>query len=473
MKNCACILFTLIFAAIGCGRNGQGMPQDGDSTVMVRHLYDTAMLLYEGHDEDSALAVMLIAADLVPGCHDQEACYRLYQALAKAYERKNLFDLQEGSLLHQLDVARTMGDAGKTATTLFALGVSRYAQEDDEQALLYLEKAYWKCPADSAKLRAKSQLMRCQVFLQTEETDSVVAALQRAHTDFPPIVQEEIFHLSEAYMLNIAGRASEAEGKIRQYLETDSIHARIELLGLLMNIHEQQGKPKAALDDAKRLMVLNDSVAQREASASTANIHRLQHEEQMKLAAAKEQMFKERGRARMWSLLALLTIVVSASVVAIVAFRRKVVAARQAELEALRLAEDAQSSEAETRALNEDLQKRYYEHLYAILLPILNAKRKSNGHIDLNERSWQLIEENTDLVLPRFTRQLRMNHPSLSDEDVRFCCLVAMKVPNAVIANIYGIASSSVAMRKQRMKRKLDESIVNEPLETYLSHYGL
>ena len=125
------------------------------------------------------------------------------------------------------------------------------------------------------------------------------------------------------------------------------------------------------------------------------------------------------------------------------------------------------------KALNEDLQKRYYEHLYAILLPIINAKRTSNGHIDLNEKSWQLIEENTDLVLPRFTLQLRKNHPSLSDEDVRFCCLVAMRVPNPVIANIYGIASSSVAVRKQRMKRKLDESLVNETLETYLTHYGL
>ena len=467
------LISLLILVASGCGRQGRWMPPDSDSTAIVQRLYDTAMQLRDEQNEDSTLAVMLMASDYAPGCKNQESRYLLYHELARAYERKNLFDLQEKSLLQQLDAARAMDDAGKSATTLFELGVSRYAQDEDEQALDYLLKAFRESPADSARLRAKCQLMRCQVFLQTEENDSVEAALQQACSAFPPIAKEETYHLSEVYMLNNTGREREAEEKARRYMEADGIHAQVELLRVLMEIHKENGKAGEALEDAGLLMELSDSVAQMEASASMANIHRLQHEEQMKLAAANEQMLKERSRARTWSLLALLTLVASVSAIALVVFRRKAVAARQAELDALRLAEDAQSSEAETRALNEDLQKRYYEHLYAILLPIINAKRKSNGHIDLNEKSWRLIEENTDLVLPRFTLQLRKNHPSLSDEDVRFCCLVAMRVPNPVIANIYGIASSSVAVRKQRMKRKLDEALVNETLETYLSHYGL
>ena len=193
----------------------------------------------------------------------------------------------------------------------------------------------------------------------------------------------------------------------------------------------------------------------------------------MKLAAARQEMMRAKSHARIWSLLSLLTIVVAGAIVAIVMFHRKAVVAHQAELDALRLAEDAQSNETEIKALNEDLQRRYYEHLYAILLPILNAKRSPSGHINLNEKSWQLIEENTNLVLPKFTSQLRKNHSSLSDEDVRFCCLVAMKVPNPVIANIYGIAPSSVAIRKLRMKKKLEESEMNETLEVYLTKYGV
>ena len=156
MKRFACVsslISLLILVASGCGR--QGMPPDGDSTAIVQRLYDTAMQLRDEQNEDSTLAVMLIAADYAPGCKDRESCYKLYHALAQVYEKKNLFDLQEKSLLRKLDAAQAMGDAGKTATTLFELGVSRYSQNDDEQALKYLEQACQKSPTDSASLRAK------------------------------------------------------------------------------------------------------------------------------------------------------------------------------------------------------------------------------------------------------------------------------------------------------------------------------
>ena len=151
--------------------------------------------------------------------------------------------------------------------------------------------------------------------------------------------------------------------------------------------------------------------------------------------------------------------------------RRRLQRAREAEEEARRMAEEALSRETEVKAMNEDLQRRYYEHLYAIILPILNAQRTKNGHIDLNEEDWALIEENTNMVLPNFTDQLRRSCPSLTDEDVRFCCLVMMKVPNPVIGNIFGISPSSVSMRKQRTKKKMDDEMAMETLEACLSKY--
>ncbi len=68
------------------------------------------------------------------------------------------------------------------------------------------------------------------------------------------------------------------------------------------------------------------------------------------------------------------------------------------------------------------------ERKYAIILPILNAHRGKTGHINLEESSWKLIEENTDMVLPNFTTKLRRSHPSLSNEDVRFCCMIMRQV---------------------------------------------
>ena len=55
--------------------------------------------------------------------------------------------------------------------------------------------------------------------------------------------------------------------------------------------------------------------------------------------------------------------------------------------------------------------------------------------------------------------------------DVRFCCLLMMRVPNALLADVYGIAPSSVAVRKQRMKKKLDNDVQNQTIENYLNQY--
>ena len=135
------------------------------------------------------------------------------------------------------------------------------------------------------------------------------------------------------------------------------------------------------------------------------------------------------------------------------------------------LAEQVQEGAELVKEENIQLQKRYYEHLYAIILPILNARRNKSGHIDLEEASWALIERNTDMVLPGFTTKLRRQHDSLTEEDIRFCCLIVMRVPNAILADVYGIAPTSVAMRKQRMKRKLNDIIENQTLENYLNQY--
>ncbi|MBQ0048076.1 MAG: hypothetical protein KBT33_11350 [Prevotellaceae bacterium] len=157
--------------------------------------------------------------------------------------------------------------------------------------------------------------------------------------------------------------------------------------------------------------------------------------------------------------------------VLVLVFRKKAIIAHTNELEAMRIADESQANEAIVKEENIQLQKLYYEHLYAIILPILNANRGKTGHINLEESSWELIEKNTDMVLPHFTTKLRHNHQSLSNEDVRFCCMIMMRVPNAILADVYGIATSSVAIRKQRMKKKLDADIHEQTIENYLGQY--
>ena len=180
---------------------------------------------------------------------------------------------------------------------------------------------------------------------------------------------------------------------------------------------------------------------------------------------------QEAERVQMLTVVVIILLLLLAAAIAGLTYRRKARIAHARELEAMRLSEVAQENENIVREENIKLQQLYYEHLFAIILPILNANRGKSGHINLEESSWELIEKNTDMVLPGFTTRLRRQHPTLTTEDVRFCCLLMMRVPNSLLADVYGIASSSVAVRKQRMKKKLDNDVQNQTIENYLHQY--
>ena len=466
-------LIVLGIMVFSCSHFHTGAIEESDSTAIVKRACDDGQQLIEQQDVDSAVSILLTANHFIQGCRDTDATYHYYKVLAQAYERKNMFELQVKNLQKQLAIAITQKNRKKIADSYFTLGVAHFTLEHFEKAMDYLQQSIITADTDSIRFLSRCHLMRAQIYLQKEMTDSVSAALLQAKEAYPAIANEEIYVITDIYLAYNRGNAKEAEEKILNYRDKGSLYTVIELLSLLQEIHESEGKTAQALKDAKQLAILNDSAVRIESSESIAKIHQLKHEEQMLKAKAERQKLQSQAHIRWLLFFLVLTLVLAVCTLAVAIFRKKAIAAHQNELEALRLAEDAQSSEADLKALNEELQRRYYEHLYAILLPILNAKRTSTGHIDLNEKSWELIEKNTDMVLPRFTKMLRRNHQTLTNEDVRFCCLVAMKVPNPVIANIYGISPTSVSVRKQRMKKKLDECITNETLENYLSKYCL
>lgn len=460
----------MLLLAVSCST---GTADGNDSATLAKCLYQEALAAYNREDADSAFSLLLKAEPYVSAEDGKDVAYDYYDLLARLYEQKNLFSLQEQTLRKKLNTALGQKNMPRLATTEFELGVSRFAQCDFDGAVASFNQALSHASPDSALFIARCYLMLSQVYIQTERTDSVENALNQARLTNPDVADEPAYRLAEVYLLYGKGEKTEATTTINAYLPASDIYTKTELLTLLASIHEEEGAYRQALDDLRQIIALNDSSAEIEASNTAARIHGLRHEEQMRMAQITQDRQRMVARARIMALVAVLMAVAAIATWIGVWLSKRARRARLSELKALRLAEDARIGEEEMRSLNQDLQKRYYAHLYAIILPILNAKRTKTGFIDLKEKEWRTIEENTDLVLPQFTRRLRKNHPALADDDVRFCCLVAMQVPNAVIANVYGIAPSSVSVRKQRMKKKLDESIANETLENYLSKYGL
>ena len=424
-------------------------------------------------EEDSALVSLLNELDKCQESGDHEKRFKLYSQIAAEYEKKNLTDLQKQYQQKMLSEAEAISTINNVyghrlmAEALQQLATAHMVEGSLDSASIEAHQAYQLAPKDTLDFRAQTLLLLAQIQLMAEEGDSVEHYISEAKRIYPKVVQTDLYRITHAYGLNLQNRNEDLMAVLPSYISKCGIHGKAELTRLLMNQHEEANQWQNAYDDAINLMDITDSIARSETSENMARIHELQHERQMEFQRAE----RKAEQARLYVIIIAVLLLLLAVAVAGLFYRRKARIAHGKELEAMRLSEAAQANENLVREENIKLQRLYYEHLYAIILPILNAHRGKSGHINLEESSWELIEKNTDIVLPGFTSRLRRQHPTLTTEDVRFCCLLMMRVPNALLADVYGIAPSSVAVRKQRMKKKLDNDMQNQTIEDYLNQY--
>ena len=424
-------------------------------------------------EEDAALVSLLDELDRCQATGDREKCYELYSRIAAEYEKKNLTELQKHYQQKMLSEAEAVSKDNKTrgqtlmAEALQQLATAHMVEGQLDSALIEGQEAYRLAPMDTLDFRAQTLLLLAQIHLMAENGDSVQHYIAEAERVYPQVAQTDLYRITRAYGLDLQGKNGDLMALLPSYISECGIHGQAELTRLMMYHHQEAKQWREACDDAISLMDITDSIARAETSENMARIHALQHELQMEYQRAE----RKAEQARLYVIIIAVLLLLLAAAVAGLFYRRKARIAHARELEAMRLSEAAQANENLVREENIKLQRLYYEHLYAIILPILNAHRGKGGHINLEEASWELIEKNTDMVLPRFTSRLRRQHPTLTTEDVRFCCLLMMRVPNALLADVYGIAPSSVAVRKQRMKKKLDSDIQNQTIENYLNQY--
>ena len=424
-------------------------------------------------EEDAALVTLLDELDKCGAAGDREQCYKLYSQLSAEYEKKNLTELQKHYQQKMISEAEAISKNNKKhgqmlmAEALQQLATAFMVEGQLDSALIDARQAYCLAPRDTLDFRAQTLLLLAQIHLMDENGDSVQHYITEAERIYPKVAQTDLYRITHAYGLDLQNKNDDLMEVLPSYIEECGIHGQAELTRLLMYHHQEANQWRDAYDDAISLMDITDSIARGETSENMARIHALQHERQMEFQRAE----RAAERARLYVIIIAVLLLLLAAAVAGLFYRHKARIAHARELEAMRLSEVAQANENLVREENIKLQRLYYEHLYAIILPILNAHRGKSGHINLEESSWELIEKNTDMVLPGFTSRLRRQHPTLTIEDVRFCCLLMMRVPNALLADVYGIAPSSVAVRKQRMKKKLDNDIENQTIENYLNQY--
>lgn len=80
----------------------------------------------------------------------------------------------------------------------------------------------------------------------------------------------------------------------------------------------------------------------------------------------------------------------------------------------------------------------------------------------LNEKELKEAEHITDDLFDNFTHRLKLEIPSLTDQDIQFCCLLKLRFSIAEIAVFLNIDPTSVSRRKLRIKNKIFTAWPNE-----------
>lgn len=91
------------------------------------------------------------------------------------------------------------------------------------------------------------------------------------------------------------------------------------------------------------------------------------------------------------------------------------------------------------------LQSNIYQHFRAI-----SRKEKK-----ANEEDWILLQKELDKTYNEFTQRISYLYPSISQQELKICCLIKLKMSNREIANTLYATDSAISMARKRLYKKM------------------
>ncbi len=104
---------------------------------------------------------------------------------------------------------------------------------------------------------------------------------------------------------------------------------------------------------------------------------------------------------------------------------------------------------------------------------VLNQLKYSPKFI--KEEQWLSIINTINVLYNNYATRLQAEYPVLTEEDIRYCCLIELRLAISNIGVLMAVSPTSVSKRKQRIKEKMtkiNDHLFNEQsLENYLWNY--
>ena len=388
---------------------------------------------------------------------------------ARIYHFKMMYDMEEISLKRALNIAGELQDSVYMAKALHEFAELRIDENQFSQAKDFLNKALALFPKNNNSLRAECSKDLARVYLGMNMPDTALfyidAALRYAHS----YELERSCNIIKGSIYMKMRRYKDAESVFMKNIESFPLKDKYDIFFKMSLMKKEEKEFQAAYEYAEKSIRCRDSLEMNNKVGYISNLNAFQeHERQRKRIDQMDLELSERELAyyRLAIILSLLLVLVISFVFRVKHAKKKVeLLLKEKELAVVKLRNSRREAEIkylherheresiERDSLNQSLE--YYKCLNALTVPILMKSQNSQGAMHLKKEEWDIIIQNTNACFNDFTFRLKEAYPQLSQEEVRFACLLKMEFSLSLLSEIYHIAKGSISRKKMRLKDKM------------------
>lgn len=408
--------------------------------------------------------------------------FRIYLEQARISRFKTDIQEENNHLKEAEKVADFLNDSSIFAELLQEKGL-QHLSRDTSTAKLFFREALAYMTSDTPSGIARNELYLSRIYLEQKRPDSAFHYINKALLRNLPEQNRTDLLLQKGYIFASLLQTDSASHYILPALSSVSLKQRTESYRRLFEMYREKRNEKQENNYMRKYIRSHDSLSTKRKEMVIEKIQDMQEYKLQRERANKAEMQTAHNKLIFYRIVVTLGFVILILLLWLHRIRthKQKLSEKLKESQWMHMEESLKRKEAEVALAHEQERLKqqeidrlnrsveYYRQLNAITLPSLLRKRNSQGALHLTEEEWDIIRQNTDTCFDGFTRRLKEHYPQLTEEELRFCCLVKMDLPLSLLSEIYHIAKGSISRRKMRLKEKMH--IENSSFDEFIAGF--
>lgn len=483
-----------------------------DSTNITRAFYLRGLFLLKEGNMLEAASSFINAEDFISGCKNKKLKYQITSELANIYNHNKLFRHEIESREKALEYAEEFSDSTAITSSLINLAKAytnvdsnRVANIDRIRHLIYIIPD--SDPEAIPELTKELSLN----YEKLQEYDSALYCIDFALSIENDLNKKLGYYKVKGKLLEQTGQTKEAIKLYQIASQANSLEDKLGAYKGLYTIYKSKHNLDSAVFYSDLLIQLQDSIRKDYTEEALEKLNSIQSYKKQRKAYIQNKFEIFRTKALFSNLSIIFLIIVIILILVNLFYRNRKInleisikeekaklfeielqkreienqllrEQREKEAEHLRLISiELQQKETENLLLKEKTEKEqllakemivkaeYYKRLNLVSVPILSASRDKKGFIFLKPDDWKSIEENTNACFEHFTDRLAKDFTQLSQDDIRFLCLLKMELSLDLLSAVYHVEKNSISKKKGRLRDKMQ--IENKTLDEFIRGY--